>query len=355
VKPEALKRYVRKPCKNGFPRSAGLRACAVMLLLLLPLMASAYTVVLKGGRRVEIPERFTVTQLALTYETAPGINITILMSSIDIPETERANSEAPGALLARAVRQESKAVASSRRRSRELTQADIERGRRARRESESEYERRRVELGLPTLEETRRRTEEEMRRLREASLQSRTEAAKSEAYWRARAGSLKTEIAALEAQIRYTRERLGMVPDYSVLEPYPYLTGFIPYYTPRHPRTRFPRITGNPGFMHSANDVVVRNTAGFVAFGATATQGHVQLSGTARGHMRRGPIVSPYIVTSPVLPLGWPSSGYGYNQERAELISRLRELETQRAGLQARWRMLEEEARRAGALPGWLR
>jgi len=37
------------------------------------------------------------------------------------------------------------------------------------------------------------------------------------------------------------------------------------------------------------------------------------------------------------------------------LFIQLNDLLSQRAGMQARWRDLEEEARRAGAYPGWLR
>ena len=48
-------------------------------------------------------------------------------------------------------------------------------------------------------------------------------------------------------------------------------------------------------------------------------------------------------------------SAYDYNHERMELVNQLDELAMQRAGFRVRWRELEEEARRAGAYPGWLR
>jgi hypothetical protein len=56
----------------------------------------------------------------------------------------------------------------------------------------------------------------------------------------------------------------------------------------------------------------------------------------------------------------WPLpfySPYNYNNtyDQGELVLRLHQLEAERAGLRARWRLLEEEARRAGAPPGWLR
>src|SRR5215216_4975577 len=80
----SLRSYLRAFGPNGFTR-----------------MVAAYTVVLRGGRRVEIPATFTVTKWTLTYEAAPGINVTLQISTIDIAATERANNEPPGALLRR--------------------------------------------------------------------------------------------------------------------------------------------------------------------------------------------------------------------------------------------------------------
>jgi hypothetical protein len=59
------------------------------------------------------------------------------------------------------------------------------------------------------------------------------------------------------------------------------------------------------------------------------------------------------------LPLfGWANT-VGWQpydiSERSQLITQFNELGAARAGLSARWRELEDEARRAGAPPGWLR
>ena len=331
-------------------------ACAALLALMLPVMASAYTVVLRSGRRIQIPEKFTVTNLTLTYEAAPGINITILMSSIDIPATERANNEPAGSLLKRAGQVEGKATVSSGQTRRALTQADVEAGRRARQKSEQDYERRRKELGLPSLEESRQRAEEEAKRLSEASLQSQSEELQSEAYWRARASSLRTEMAALDAQINYIRARLSETPEYpSSLGAYTFIGGAAPIFPSRHAVNRFPVVVGNPGFMHGINSSGAQVGVGFAAFGGT-TQGQIQLNtGIARGNVHQRGIFPQRIFAPTATVFGVPSSGYDYSYERANLISRLHELEAQRAGLQARWRLLEEEARRAGAQPGWLR
>jgi hypothetical protein len=348
--------YLRIIEGNGFVRACTRAMCIFSVVLLLAVAASAYTVVMLGGRHVEIPDRFTVTPLALTYEAAPGINITILMSSIDIAATERANNEPAGALLKRAARQEPQKRVSgqTRRPRRELTAVEIEAARRARQRSEQEYERRRIELGLPSVEESRRRNEEETRRLRELSLQSEAERAQSETYWRSRASQLRTEIASLSAQISYTRARLAELPEDGALYPNTYITGVVPRFPLHRARTRFPVVFGNPGFMRGDSPVIPG--AGFLAFGSGSTQGRVQLNAGVRfGNYGRRVINRHGIIAPGGIFFGTSYPGSDYSSERANLVNRLHELESERAGLQARWRALEEEARRAGAPPGWLR
>jgi hypothetical protein len=351
----ALNAYLRGHDRNGFNPAASRFFCAAVLALLLPVVASAYTIVLRGGRRIEIPESFTVTKLTLTYESAPGINITLQMSAIDIQATERANNEPAGALLKRAGQQAIAKPTTTRARTprRELTKQDIERARVSRQRSEQEYERRRVELGLPSLEETRRRTEEETRRLGERARLSQIEESQAESYWRARSTQLRTEIAALNSQIMYVRARLAELPDYAGIGAYGFVTGVAPGFPLRHPRVRFPVVTGHPGFMRGNRDGF--QAAGFLAFGGAA-QAQIQLNAGfgSRGFGRRGHF-APGIVSAPGVYFATPYPNYDYSYERTNLISRLHELEAARAGLQARWRLLEEEARRAGAQPGWLR
>src|SRR5256885_2974054 len=83
---------------NGFHLRSGLTnfAVAAALLLMLAITASAYTLVLRNGQRVEIPSEFTLTRTTPTYEISPGFNKTMLLSLIDVAATERANREAPG-------------------------------------------------------------------------------------------------------------------------------------------------------------------------------------------------------------------------------------------------------------------
>jgi hypothetical protein len=355
---KALDRHLRSRSGNGFALAPGRLVCAALLALLLPVMACAYTVVLRSGRRIEIPSNFTVTKLTLTYEAAPGINVTLLMSSIDVQATERANNEPAGGLLKRADTQVVSGAATNtraRQPRRELTKQDIEAARRARSLSEQEYERRRVELGLPSLADARLKSAEETKRLAEAARQSSIDEAQAESYWRARSTQLRTEIMALDAQINYVRARLSEIPESPGIGTYTFITGGTPVFHGRYPVTRFPAVTGNPGFMRA--DTTGVQVSGSLIFGGAA-QGRGQFGGRVapRGFGRRGGGVGPGIIF-PVGPVfASPYSNYDYAAgERALLISRLRELEAERAGYQARWQALEEEARRAGALPGWLR
>jgi hypothetical protein len=59
----------------------------------------------------------------------------------------------------------------------------------------------------------------------------------------------------------------------------------------------------------------------------------------------------PYSVNYPPII----SSDYQRSYTRAIMLEKLRALEAGFARLEVRWNLLEEEARRAGALPGWLR
>lgn len=359
----ALKGNLRSLKGNGFIRAARRVAGVALLSLLVSVAASAYTIVLKSGRHIEIPAGFTVTPLTLTYEAAPGINITLLMATVDIPATERANNEAAGALLKRAEQKSERNQVSTQPRSgrRELTQADIERGRAERQKSEQAYERRRKELGLPSLDEARRRTEEETKRLREESLKSQAEVAESEAYWRGRSTELRTELLALDKQIGYVRALLGESPYNSAVEAYALVNGMPLFVGPRRVTdwphrapARFPVVTGNPGFMRGANGATGQG-AGFLAFGGSGRQVSSQLNvGAARGNFGGRGRVSQGLTGVPATLYIVPDSNSNY-YDQPNLLSRLHELEAERAGLQERWRLLEEEARRAGAQPGWLR
>lgn len=186
---------------------------AALFLFLTVSVVNAYTVVMRDGRRVEIPNDFAVTNSTLTYEAGNGIQITIQLNTVDIGATERANGEAQGSFLMKATAPKAPAERAPQTRptsaQRSITNTDLEKYRRARVEGENEYETRRRELGLPSMEERRRevaaiedRTVEHVRNMR----------AQEEAYWRSRADALRAEMAAREAQMGALRQPPVEIP-----------------------------------------------------------------------------------------------------------------------------------------------
>ena len=199
---------------------------AALFLFLMVSVVNAYTVVMRDGRRVEIPNAFTVTNSTLTYDVGNGIQITLQLNTVDIGATERANGQAQGALLRKATEPQAPVERAPLTRpssaQRSITNADLEKFRRARIEGENEYENRRRELGLPSMEERRRevaaiedRTLEYVRNLR----------AQEEALWRSRAEALRAEAAANEA-------RMGAVRQTPVEIPWAYPFGGFPAFGP---------------------------------------------------------------------------------------------------------------------------
>jgi hypothetical protein len=178
--------------------------CAALFLFLTVTVANAYTVVMRDGRRVEIPNQFTVTDSTLTYDVGSGMQITIQLNTVDIAATERANGEVQGAFLKKANASVESAPQTRRTTAeRSITNADLEKFRRARLESEKQYETERQELGMPSLEERRREvTEIEDRTLE----QVRSMRAQEEAYWRSRAEAMRAENEAQFGSLRQTPE-----------------------------------------------------------------------------------------------------------------------------------------------------
>jgi len=298
---------------NGFRTFASRLIATLALGLILPVAASAYTVVLRNGSRIEVPGPFTVTLTTFTYEVAPSVNITLQMTSINIEATERANGEPRGSLLKRAQQQMRKEQVATpvnsqtRPRRKTITTEDLLATRQARLESERNYERRRRELGLPSLSESRRLNAEEEQRVRERARLSQEGEARSEAYWRARATELRTQMLTLDAQSGYLRSQLAQLSDSN--GSYNNVTTIIP---------------------HLPSPVIL---------GPTDIYGQPV-------------IIGPGGYGSPVSIYSSPDDR---TREREALVLRLHEVEAARAALHIRWRLLEEEAQRAGAQPGWLR
>lgn len=190
---------------------------AVLFLLCSISVVNAYTVVMRDGRRVEIPNEFTVTNTTLTYDVGNGMQITIQLNAVDIAATEQANGDSQGSLLQRATapkvpveRAPQTRVTSAQR---SITNVDLEKYRQARVENEN----RRQELGLPSLEER----QQEVAAIEDRAVeQVRSMRAQEEAYWRSRAEALRAEAAANEAQFGSVRRSPDVVDSFG---------GFFPF------------------------------------------------------------------------------------------------------------------------------
>lgn len=337
-------------------RTLGRIVSVFVFVCLVTATVSAYTVIMRGGRRIEIPSKFVVTTSTLTYEVSAGVQVTLNLAAIDIPATETANNELPGSLLRRVTKeatasyvradQEASATRSSTLPLRHtVTNSDLESSRRRRLESESAYERRRKELGLPSVEQSRRQAALESDSI---ATETRTSERESESYWRARATELRTEIAALDAQIWFVRGQLDEPLYYGVEGSFASVTSVVPFVSfgngGRH--VSFGSRGGRPLVFGSPRNGAQLN--GRVVFGGGASRGQVLVNPRRFDRSRQFG-----------LPLfGWPNNAAWQTydiSERSQLITQFNELGAARAGLSARWRELEDEARRAGAPPGWLR
>jgi hypothetical protein len=350
----------------------------VAFIFALVVTANAYTVVMHGGRRIEVPSRFLVTPSTLTYEVGLGIQVTLQVAAIDIPATEKANNEAPGSFLRRgqsslpsdptANPRKDDAVTPATHSARTITNHDLESAMRRRRDSERAYETRRKELGLPSVEESRRRAAVESASIRLELEQQRVAEGESEIYWRGRAEALRTEMAALDAEIAFIRARLDDGPTVFGNSAWVNEWSFGSFNagargTPsgNFGRRPFGSPRGRSGFPpHRASapntflaPVAGPQISGRVGFGGGATRGQVFVNPALGRHAP--PFGGGFSAFPNVVVFGSSIPAYDLSYERGELITHFNELATARAGLSARWRELEEEARRAGAPPGWLR
>jgi hypothetical protein len=325
------------------------------------------------------------------------VQITLLMAAINIPATEKANNEPPGSLMRRAglavrgiaAKGETAATPSAPRTAtvrRTITNLDLEPTALRRRQSELAYEDRRKQLGLPSVEESRRQAAAESESIKSELAEQRAADNETEAYWRARATALRTEMATVDAQINWIRARLDEGPSNtwngwngSSGGSFTTVVGVAPFGSVRgggggnfrgnvggnfrgNVCGNFGGSTfgGRGGFHAGRPNVFVApnrgpQLAGRVPFGARVTRGQVfsspgfRAAGTNR-------VAGGVPVFSAGVPAVFGSfAPYDYSYERSDLIVRFNDLAGVRAGLNVRWRELEEEARRAGASPGWLR
>ncbi len=331
---------------------------SILLVFFVVLTASAYTIVMREGRRVEVGSVLAVTPTSLTYEVSPGIQVTLQLAAVDIAATERINREPSGSFLrhysvqvkAAETRANSLAEANSSAR-RTITNRDLENFRLARIESERAYELRRKELGLPAVEETRRRValdgDASLERLRQLGYQKQA----TEDYWRNRASLLRAELAATNARIDFLRGRLDVLP-------LPFSSGA---FVNGFPFATFGGLTWGQGLQTNALARPKFLVAPAAGSQFAARVGFGNRLGTRQTLVNPAPFRRVRNFDRPLTPfpaagiLSLPFQSDAFALQSSALITQLDEMLAYRAGLEARWRSLEEDARRAGASPGWLR
>jgi hypothetical protein len=293
----------------------------------------AYTLVFRDGHTVELPPVFTLTANTLTYEAAPGINRTMQLILIDVPATERANREAPGGFFKHAEQKQTALPAGlPRRAQRTLTNLDLEPSRQRRLASEEVYEKRRIELGLPSIEETRRRQALEEEATIDLVRRHAVAAANDEAYWRSRARALRQEIVTVDAEINYLRAGLGS-------------TRQVPFVTQGF-------VTGTFGAFGGSSNTTQPGAGrmGTQGRGNVGSQNLTNLGAVALRPQRPNGFAFPRAgigSSFPILP-------YAYYGNSYDVSLRLNDLLQRRAGLGALWQDLEQEARIAKVPQVWL-
>lgn len=340
------------------------RGCSFLiaaLLLIASATINAYTIIKRDGRRLEVSNDFVLTPTTLTYEAAPGIKASIKVADIDIARTERANNETPGSFSVKIKSTQQTHKGGAGEKTRTLTNRDLETAKTEREKSERAALARRSELNIPSAAEMRRNEERDDKVLRDLIEQNTIKRRQAESYWRARAVALRTEIAALDAEINFLRTRIVEVST-PVGGSYVTTAGFNALATPflfssvnslaTSPTINItPGASASPNFPIGGNNALVSPTLNNLAVGSNAAaRGRLAVGG---GVITRGVTFAPQILYAPAY--GYAGAYNYYDYQREALVERLNVLETARAGLAARWRALEDEARQAGASPGWLR
>ena len=201
-----------------------------------------------------------------------------------------------------------------------VTNSDLENFRQKRLKAERDYRENYEKLGFPSPEELDRQSEQSKRELAKLARRIEAENARNENYYRTWANALLTEIAAVDAQIALLRGEVNRPPNQNYIYSYSY----APYFYRN-------RQAVDPNYIQP-----LPNLANY----------QILINQYPYRNNRVAPIYNRrhYYPQSYIVPTIIDNNLYGRN----DVVSQLRYLEQQRAGLLAQWRILEEEAHRAG-------
>lgn len=230
-----------------------------------------------------------------------------------------------------------------------VTNADLEKFRQSRTRAEADYRENYKQLGLISPEELEKLNQEDAKSREEFARKAREKQQQDQDYWQSRARGLRSEIANVDAQIRYLRTQIihnsgsGSNVYLAPTAVYPIVN--FPY--GRYPQRQVIRPNMSAVNTQTPNVQAAINAAAampnpFANTPLNQSGIKVVIGQQNQGYGYRRPHRGGYYY--PVVPY---VQGNGYNAQN-ELTSNLRYYEQVRAGLIAQWNLLVEGAHRAG-------
>jgi hypothetical protein len=219
-----------------------------------------------------------------------------------------------------------------------ITNASLEKYKQERLKREADYRANYKKLGLPSPEELAQREAEEQKRLNEYTENARVQRKQTEYDFQFRANALRTELAATDAEMNYLRNLISRMP-----KPKTYISLAYPIFNYVQPNAI--SISNNNGYYNQTTNVRTTPNVQIYQNYLDGSYANVNVGiGYKNWHgninLNYG---NPYYYGGYAFPYRVEQQSY----ERQELVLRLRLLEQQRAGLFARWNLLDEEARRS--------
>lgn len=211
-----------------------------------------------------------------------------------------------------------------------VTNADLEQFRQKRVESEKKLREDYARMGFPSPEELDRQNRRRRAELEQYSTRLSDRRTQTQNDLIIRANILRTQIASIDAQINYLRGQGNSYNNQSFVYSY----GYAPY-SYRRNRSVLPQIARLPTNMRAVQEYAAMYPSSQSLYNQSI--GNVPIGGNRSNNRgsNRGGYVAPIIVNN---------GNYIQTEANRQLIY----LQQTRAGLLAGWRILEEEARRAG-------
>ncbi len=219
-----------------------------------------------------------------------------------------------------------------------ITNASLEKYKQERLKREADYRANYKKLGLPSPEELAQREAEEQKNLDEYTANARVQRKQIEYNFQVRANALRNELAATDAELNYLRGQISRLPNRQN-----YVSLAYPIFNYIQPNAI--SISNNQGYYRQNTSV---RTTPNVRIYQNYLNGNYANVNVGIGYKNwHGNINLNYGTPYYYGGYAFPYRVEQQNYERQELVLRLRLLEQQRAGLFARWNLLDEEARRS--------